>query len=467
MNTHFHTLIVGGGLSGLVVAHKLRLRRPGLSFAVLEKSRRTGGVITTHRDKGYLSEIGPHGFLDNCAESRAILAETGLDQEVVSAPLKEFVRYVLLHDRLNLIPQTPGKIIRAPLIPWRAKLRVLAELWQPPLDGEPTVAKWVQHRFGPALLPYVDAVYTGTYAGDFDRLTIDSVMPGVRLLEKQYGSILRGLFARLRARRKERGSGAALSMPAMTSFADGMTRLPEKLGEKLVEGHDLFLGTTVNHLARTSGGWRLDTDRGPFTAAHLVLATPINTALRLLGSFHDDLPLCQVDCAWLASVVLGFPDSVTLPPGFGYLAPEVEQRFALGALFTSNMFPGRAPAGHRVIEVLVGGRRHPERLELDDDTLAARALADVAAILHLPRRPAYCTVLRPEGGIPQLERHYPRLRRWRDSLLAGNHRLHLCGFGWDGIGINDMVKHACQVAEAIAGGADKDNASPEVKAIYF
>ena len=279
--------------------------------------------------------------------------------------------------------------------------------------------------------------------------------------------MLRGLFARLRARRKERGNGAALAMPAMTSFADGMTRLPQKLGEKLSEGQDLFLGTTVSRITRTSGGWRLDTDRGPFTATYLVLATPINTALQLLGPLYDDLPLSQVDCAWLASVVLGFPDTVTLPPGFGYLAPEVEQRFALGALFTSNMFPGRAPAGHRVIEVLVGGRRHPERLELDDDTLAARALADVAAILHLPRRPAYRTVLRPEGGIPQLERHYPRLRQWRDGALAGNRRLHLCGFGWDGIGINDMVKHACQVAEAIAGGADKDNANPEVKAIYF
>ena len=68
----------------------------------------------------------------------------------------------------------------APLIGWQSKLRVLAELWQSPLKGEPTVAKWVSHRFGPALLPYLDAVYTGTYAGDFDRLTIDSVMPGAR-----------------------------------------------------------------------------------------------------------------------------------------------------------------------------------------------------------------------------------------------------------------------------------------------
>ncbi|HBG20396.1 MAG TPA: protoporphyrinogen oxidase, partial [Desulfobulbaceae bacterium] len=75
---------------------------------------RTGGVIATHRNQGYTAEIGPHGFLDNCPESRQILAETGLDRESLQAPLIDFVRYVYLHGLLNLIPQTPKKILMAP-----------------------------------------------------------------------------------------------------------------------------------------------------------------------------------------------------------------------------------------------------------------------------------------------------------------------------------------------------------------
>ena len=80
--------------------------------------------------------------------------------------------------KLQLIPQSPLKIIKAPLISWKDKFRVLGDLFKKPLAGEPTVAKWAHYRFGKALLPYVDAVFTGTYAGDYNELKIDAVMPG-------------------------------------------------------------------------------------------------------------------------------------------------------------------------------------------------------------------------------------------------------------------------------------------------
>ncbi len=194
MNNQLDTLIIGGGLSGLTIAHKLQQNAPRHRFLILEKEGRTGGAVQSHHEQGFITEIGPHGFLDNCPESRQILMETGLESETVKAPLIDFVRYVYLNSRLNLIPQTPAKILLAPLIPLSAKLRILGDLFKPPLAGEPTVAKWINYRFGPALLPFVDAVFTGTYAGDYDKLTIDSVMPGVRFLEKEYGSVIRGLL---------------------------------------------------------------------------------------------------------------------------------------------------------------------------------------------------------------------------------------------------------------------------------
>ncbi len=469
MNKHYQTIILGGGLSGLTVAHKLRLHNPGHRFCILEKSGHTGGVIQTNHDQGYVTEIGPHGFLDNCRESQQILAETGLDRECVKAPLIDFVRYVYLNGKLNLIPQTPIKILRAPLISWQAKLRVLAELWQPALEGEPTVAKWIYHRFGPALLPFLDAVYTGTYAGDFNRLTIDSVMPGVRALEKEYGSVLRGLVTKM-LQKKRRGGGdtqAKLTMPAMTSFPTGMQRLPERLSENLIIGRDLQLDTDVTAIQTDEGGWKIITSKGIFYAKNVVLALPINAALKILGQIDPTLPEKSVPEAWISTVVFGFEDGVKLPPGFGYLTPEQEQRFALGSLFSSNMFPGRAPKGHIVFETLVGGRRHPERLELNDDTLTRQALDDVREILQLTREPVYTTVLRSGGGIPQLEKNYPQLLAWRQNFLSAHPGLQIVGFGWEGIGLNDMMRCASRAAETVLSSSAASQHGTDIKGIYF
>ena len=467
MNTQYQTIIIGGGLSGLTVAHNLLQQAQKHRFLVLEKSARTGGAIKTHHDCEYITEIGPHGFLDNCRESKQLLKDTGLDEECVKAPLIDFVRYVYLRDKLNLIPQTPGKIFMAPIISWPAKLRVLAEIWQPVLKGEPTVAKWVTHRFGPALLPFIDAIYTGTYAGDYDRLTIDSVMPGIRALEKEYGSILRGLLKKTLQRKKRTKEKTKLRMPAMTSFPSGMQRLSDRLTESLSHGENLLTGTVVTAIHHSDNRWQVHTNKKSYQVKNIVLALPVNEALRLLGSVCADIPQKSIPQARIATVVSGFKNSVSLPPGFGFLTPETEKRFCLGALFSSNMFPGRAPEGHIVFETLVGGRRHPERLDLDDQTLTRLALKDVQQILSIREKPTYTTVLRSESGIPQLEQHFPALLKWKQESEKKHKGLHICGFGWGGIGINDMIKDGTEVAVNITTPAPPEGSEPEIKGVYF
>jgi oxygen-dependent protoporphyrinogen oxidase len=467
MTTHFDTIIVGGGLSGLTVAHKLRLHDPHHRFLLLEKKDSTGGVIRTHRENGFITEIGPHGFLDNCQESKDILRETGLDKERVKAPLIDFVRYVYVRGKLQCIPQTPLKISMAPLMSWKDKFRILGELVKSPLEGEPTVAKWANHRFGPAILPYIDAVFTGTYAGDFDRLSIDAVMPGVRALEKEHGSVIRGIIAKMFAKRKEAGEKKKLEMPSMTSFPNGMSRLPERLSEGLQENIDLMLNCPATSIERGTNGWQVQTPKGLFTATNLVLAAPTNVSLKLLQNISDDMPQTKIPETWISTVVFGFGPGVTLPPGFGYLTPESEKRFTLGSLFSSNMFPGRAPEGHVVFETLIGGRRHPERMTIGKDEMISRALADVQDILGINEEPVYTTVLKSDGGIPQLEQGYNRLLAWRDEVTKSNTGLHVCGFGWEGIGLNDMMKTATRVAEAIQSSTASTSGEAEVKKVYF
>ena len=45
--------------------------------------------------------------------------------------------------------------------------------------------------------------------------------------------------------------------------------------------------------------------------------------------------------------------------GFGFLVPEIENRQTLGTLFSSTLFPDRAPANHALLTTFVGGERQP------------------------------------------------------------------------------------------------------------
>lgn len=466
MNTTHHDLcIVGGGLSGLSTAAFVRQLHPELTILVLEQAAEPGGAIATYSDSGYLAEWGPHGFLDNCEQSRELIRLAGLEAEVTTAPLGRFVRYVCLDGRLQCIPQQPLAILREPLIPWGDKLRVLADLWRKPLAGEPSVAQWVAHRFGPALVPFADAVFTGTYAGDIERLKIDAVMPGVRELEQTHGSVIRGVLHKMRAGRGKKREKKEL--PAMTSFSGGMAMLPNRLAARLQARGEIIYGNPVHGLERGDGYWRIRAPEGELTCRHLVLALPVNGCLQLLAS---DLPikpppLASIPEARILSVLLGFDHSARIPFGFGYLAPEREQRFTLGALFSSHMFPGRAPAGGQLMEALVGGRRHPERLALSDAQLIESVYTDLSELMELPP-PCFSAVLRPRAGIPQLEAGYTDLLRWRETVHAAHPDLHLCGFGWKGIGINDMVKEAQRMAQRIAAGTTGQDKA-EIKGVYF
>lgn len=461
-------LIVGAGLSGLSVANFLKNDRPDLSMCVLEKSERPGGAILSHSVDGYLAEWGAHGFLDNCEESRALITLAGLDNEVEKAPLGKFVRYICLGGKLNLIPQNPKKILYSNLVPLSAKLRVLADIWKKPLAGEPSVSSWIKYRFGRALLPFADAVFTGTYAGDIDRLKIDAVMPGVRKIEMKSGSVIRALLEKMKEKKKK-DNKKGLALPAMTSFKAGMGALPQALAGKLALNEEIFYRTEVSRVSPAEEGWEVKTGQQSIWCRHLVSALPINQSLALLSRTGEisPPPLSSVPEARIATIALGFTDKVKIPFGFGYLAPERENRFALGTLFSSQMFPGRAPHRHVLVEVLVGGRRHPERLEIDDAEMIDRVCRDLSQLIDLPESPCFSHVMRPRAGIPQLEEGYPALLAWKNTIQKKHHGFHVCGFGWNGIGINDMTKEAKKTADNVLSDVSSVGGEAEVKGVYF
>lgn len=247
----------------------------------------------------------------------------------------------------------------------------------------------------------------------------------------------------------------------MTSFPQGM----EQLITTLATGPNILYQCPVRAISRENEAWEIHTETGTYRAATVILALPVNRSLELLAAHAP--PLAAIPTARIATVALGFTDKAQVPFGFGYLAPEREKRFAMGALFSTHMFPGRAPQGAVLMEALVGGRRHPERLELSDETLISLVYDDLRQLIPLPEPPCFSRVLRGDSSIPQLEMGYPALLTWKESLEQGLDGLHLCGFGWEGIGMNDMMKTAKMVADRILRRVGGKRQKPEVRPVYF
>ncbi|MHB8621524.1 MAG: FAD-dependent oxidoreductase, partial [Chloroflexota bacterium] len=71
--------VVGGGITGLAAAYRVNQQTPVTLF---EAGQRTGGVVASRFERGYLMEAGPDSFLDKAA-LLDLCATLGLGAQVI------------------------------------------------------------------------------------------------------------------------------------------------------------------------------------------------------------------------------------------------------------------------------------------------------------------------------------------------------------------------------------------------
>src|SRR5262245_58627203 len=228
--------IVGGGISGLALGHRLRAR--GKDVVVLEASDHPGGTIHTFREQGFLAEAGPNGFLDKEPATGRLIAALGLAGKVKVAETTTKKRFVWLGGKLQPVPASPPAFLRSTLLPFGAKLRVLREIFVDRADqgADESVASFARRRFGPAALPLIDAVQTGIYAGDVEQLSLLATFPRLAALELEHRSLILGLI-RERRQKSERATFSAKDPPPgpgeLCSFEGGLSTLIDALAASL------------------------------------------------------------------------------------------------------------------------------------------------------------------------------------------------------------------------------------------
>jgi len=240
------------------------------------------------------------------------------------------------------------------------------------------------------------------------------------------------------------------------SFAGGMAQLIDALADALVSDPlaRVVSGAPVLALRREDDGWFVTTphgDHGPFAA--VVEAAPAHAAADHLAGVDDRIAadLAAIPFAPMAVIALGYRRERVGHDldGFGMLVPTREKRRLLGALWTSSIFPGRAPAGMVLLRCMAGGSGDPAFMELDDAAMVAAITGELRGLLDLDGEPDMVEIIRHHRAIAQyVPGHLARLGEI-DRRLADLPGLFLTGSSYRGISVNACVKEAETVADAV------------------
>ncbi len=446
--------MIGAGISGLATAWWLE--RYGLAVRVLEAKPQAGGTIGSARDSGFLVEAGPNSTLDTTPLLGELMTGLGIADERVPADSAARNRYVVRDGRLIALPLTPAAFLSTKLFSWRAKLALAREPFvaAAPADADESVAQFVRRRLGAELLDFaIDPFVSGVYAGDPEKLSLRAAFPRLHALESRYGSLIRGQI--LGSRERARDAEKAKTSAAMFSFRNGMQTLTDALAARLaslttnaeaigIEAHGKRRFTVV---AATAAG------EARFEASAVVVATPAYAAARLVA------PLLPAAAAALEAVpyppvtvcACAYPRAAVEHPldGFGVLVPSRERRAVLGSIFSSTLFPGRAPAGSVLLTTFVGGARNPERALQDDEMIVATVQAELSRLVGAPGTAQFVRVTRWPRAIPQYTLGH--LQRMAQVERAEQDRpgLFFCANYRGGVAVGDCVKSAAAIAGRI------------------
>lgn len=443
-------LVVGAGIAGLAAARDLVAA--GVRPLVVDANPHAGGVMQTLAVDGYRMEAGPNTFQARppfCAFAN----RHDLWPALVEAAPESRRRSIFRSGRLVDVPRGLLGAVSTPLLSPGAKLRTLAEPFT--RRGDPTgesVYDFIARRLGSEVATeLVGAFLTGVYAGDERELGIEAVFPALAELERSHGSLVRGGLAGVFKSRDpaERGRGGSWSSP------DGLGGLAERLAAGLPE--PVRTDVTVNALSRDEGGWRADLGDEAVHARHVVIATPAFAAADLLAPLEARAAELLSGIVYAPIVALGFgvrpADVKGSVKGFGFIAPRSSGLKLLGCLFMSRLFPGRAPEGHELLHVMLGGVRWPECVELPDDIVVEQVLADLDRTLGLAGQPRQVAVRRWKRAIPQPGRDHVRqiaeVARRLDDLPG----IHLAGGYVAGVSVADTLASGVRAASRILEAA--------------
>lgn len=437
--------VVGGGISGLVAAHRVRAAAPDAEILIFDPADRLGGVLRTETLCGQPMDIGAEAFVARRPEVPALLAELGLaDRQITTTGVRPTIySQARLHplppDAVNGIPGSPASVTG--LVDQATLTRMAAEPerpmhWQPGAD--PSVAAVVGERFGEQVVTRsVDPMLSGVYAGSAATIGIRSAVPTVAAA---LDSGADSLTAAVR-----RASPGSTSGPVFAAIAGGYRVL---LDELLARAAARWVPTRVRRLAPDDGGWTVEDQTGRTWAADgVVLAVAAPQAADLLTTIAPRAGAAAGRIAVASAVVLamGVPAGTPLPPQSGVLVASGEDLHAKAITLSSRKWGRGGDA--ELLRMSFGRFGDDIARTTTEDQLTAWAVEDLRTVFGLDVDPVAVMVHRWIDALPQYgPGHAAVAAEVRSDLPAG---LAVAGNFLDGVGVPACVAAASRAAEVV------------------
>ena len=197
-----NVVVLGGGISGLSLAYFLRRALPpSLASAtrihVLDAESVAGGWVRTAKRHQFLFEEGPRGFRPsrNGAEMLRLVEELCLEDEMQAVDPAAQARYILRNGTIEKLPSSMREALRWPLSLAVARAAFCEVFVKPETRLDESVYLFIARRFSPLVAErLVDPVASGIFGGDIKKLSMRSCFPMIMDLERDYGSVVKGML---------------------------------------------------------------------------------------------------------------------------------------------------------------------------------------------------------------------------------------------------------------------------------
>ncbi|URD84441.1 hydrophobic protein [Musa troglodytarum] len=399
-------VVVGGGISGLCTAQALATRYAGAAAELLvtEARDRVGGNITTVERDGYLWEEGPNSFQPS-DPVLCMAVDSGLKDDLVfgdpNAP-----RFVLWNGKLRPVPSKPTDLPIFDLMSFGGKLRAgfgAIGIRPPPPGYEESVEDFVRRNLGDEVFErLIEPFCSGVYAGDPAKLSMKAAFGKVWKLEQNGGSIIGGTIKAIQERNKKPKPPRDPRLPkpkgqTVASFRKGLAMLPDAISSRL--GNKVRLSWKLTSIRKLdSQGYILmyETPEGltSVQTRSVVLTIPSYIASNLLRPLSNDAAdaLSKFYYPPVAAVSISYPKEAIRKEclidgelkGFGQLHPRSQGVETLGTIYSSSLFPNRAPPGRVLLLNYIGGATNTGIVSKTESELVEAVDRDLRKMLINP-----------------------------------------------------------------------------------